>query len=106
MTSPDRQRRVVGEIASGVIATALPSNSAAPTITGGSSVGSLLTCARGTWSGGALSYAYQWKLGGVSISGATSSTFASTTAGAHTCTVTATNGKGSASATSNSITEA
>jgi beta-glucanase (GH16 family) len=57
----------------------------------------------GTWTNNPTSYSYQWKRGGVAISGATASSYTlqSPDVGAViTVTVTATNGAGSASATS------
>ena len=80
-----------------------PVNTAAPSITGTAQVGQTLSCSTGTWSGSSITYSYQWKAGGTNISGATSSTFVPTNAehGATiTCTVTATNDGGNASATS------
>lgn len=51
-------------------------NSAAPTISGTTTVGSTLTVAsNGTWTPAATSYSYQWLSGGVPISGATASTY-------------------------------
>jgi hypothetical protein len=84
----------------------IPINTVAPAITGTVTVGSLLTCSSGTWSGGgSLSYAYQWKVDGVTIVGATSSTYTILTAdqaGQFTCVVTATNAAGAGTpATSN-----
>jgi hypothetical protein len=77
----------------------IPVNTVAPAITGTVTVGSLLTCSSGTWSGGgSITYAYQWKIDGVSIVGATSSTYTILQvdeAGQFTCEVTATNAAGS-----------
>ncbi len=84
----------------------VPANTALPAISGTPHVGQQLSCSQGTWSGGSISYTYQWKRGGSSISGATSSTYTLVGADADnsiTCTVTATNGAGSASATSNGV---
>lgn len=72
-----------------------PSNSVLPAISGTTLVGQTLTATTGTWTGTTpISYAYQWKRGGVAISGATSSTYVLVTADAGntiTVTVTATN---------------
>ena len=70
-------------VSSGTSAVAYPSatNSVAPTISGTVATGSTLTASTGTWSGSALTYAYQWQSstdGGStwnSISGATSATY-------------------------------
>jgi hypothetical protein len=81
-----------------------PSNSVLPVITGSPVVGQTLNISNGTWSGTApITYARQWKRGGVNISGATGTSYTLVTAdlGATiTCTVTATNAIGNASATS------
>lgn len=79
-----------------------PSNSSPPAITGPATVGSTLNCSTGTWSF-ASSYSYQWKRGGTNIPGATTASHLVVTADktfALTCTVTATNTKGSTPATS------
>lgn len=83
-----------------------PVNSVAPVVSGSATQGSTLSCTTGTWSG-SPTFAYQWKRAGVSIGGATSSTYATVSADlgtSVTCTVTASNLGGSASATSNGIT--
>lgn len=92
----------------GVAGTGLnpPVNTVAPAITGTAEVGQTLSCSTGTWSNDPISYAYQWKRGGVNIVGATSSTYVLVAADAGTsvkCTVTATNGAGSATADSNAV---
>jgi len=82
---------------------AAPTNTVAPAITGTATEGQTLTASTGTWTGSPSSYAYQWKRGGVSIGGATSSTYLLVTADVGstiTVTVTATNAGGSAAATS------
>jgi hypothetical protein len=79
-----------------------PTNTTPPAITGTAAVGNVLTCNKGVWSF-AASYAYQWKRGGTNIAGATSATYTVVTADktfALTCTVTATNTKGSTPVTS------
>ena len=86
-----------------------PSGSGAPTITGGSTAGSVLTCSQGSWLGDLLgsflyrvpqSFAYAWSLNGSDISGANSSTYTASAAGDYRCRVTASNLAGSASQTS------
>jgi hypothetical protein len=55
-----------------------PLNTVAPVVSGSTSVGSVLTATNGSWnaqSNGTLSYTYQWTRNGVSISGATASTY-------------------------------
>lgn len=76
---------------------AAPVNSVAPAITGTTTVGSLLTCSTGTWSG-SPTYAYQWTRSGIDIPGATNSTYTLVTADTArdiNCRVTATNAGGS-----------
>lgn len=84
-----------------------PVNLTAPVVSGTGVVGQTLTTTNGTWSGTLpFTYTYQWQRNGSPISGATSSTYVlvSADAGANvSCVVTATNSKGSASASSNSI---
>ena len=65
---------------------AAPTNSAAPSISGTTAYGSVLTAANGTWSGNPTGYTYQWSraatVGGSysSIAGATSQTYTLATA--------------------------
>ena len=78
-----------------------PSETSLPTITGTSTVNSVLTCAPGTWTGGPA-YAYAWNRDGTAIPGAAAPTYAVQLADEGdtlTCTVTATNAVGTASAT-------
>jgi hypothetical protein len=93
--------------ATGVVVTAAPlapSNTVAPVISGSANIGATLTATTGTWNGyPAPTYAYQWKSDGVFV-GTNSSSYvvqASDNGKSITCTVTATNASGSASATSN-----
>jgi surface protein len=92
----------------GGISKTIPSNTIAPVISGGNTVGSILTTTNGTWSGTLpITYTYQWLRNGSNISGATSSTYTLVVADRNaniSCQVTATNSVGSANATSNSIT--
>jgi hypothetical protein len=95
-----------GETLLEVLLTA-PVNVSAPVVTGTASVGSVLTTTNGTWDNEPTSYTYQWKRNGSNILSATSSTYtvvAADVSQSITCTVTATNDAGSASATSNTIT--
>ncbi len=83
-----------------------PTNSAAPSVSGSQPVGSLLTCANGTWTG-APSFTYQWTRDGVNIAGATAQTYTTVSADSPhniACNVTGTNGGGSLTVgSSNSI---
>lgn len=86
-----------------------PANSVAPVVSGDTTIPALLSCTTGTWTGyPAPTYTYQWHRDGVDISGATSSTYTTTSSDdgtAITCSVTGTNAAGSATETSsNSIT--
>ena len=85
-----------------------PVNTVAPSITGTAQEGQTVTCSTGTWTGTpTITYSYQWRRNGSNIGSATNSTYTLVTADVSqsiTCQVTATNGAGSASATSNTIT--
>lgn len=87
----------------------IPGISIAPTISGTTTFGQVLTTTTGTWSNSPSSYAYLWSRAATSggsytnISGATSSTYTLVAADVGQylkSTVTATNGSGSASSTS------
>jgi hypothetical protein len=96
--------------ATAVVTTAPPANTAAPTISGTAKEGQLLSASTGTWTGSAaITYTYQWQSctsAGAScaaISGATLSTYrlaAADVGRTVKVSVTATNGVGTASATS------
>jgi len=81
-----------------------PVNTAIPTISGTTTVGSTLTATTGTWTGAPTpSFTYQWLRAGTPIGGATSSTYVIVVADqANTLTVrvTGTNSQGTASANS------
>jgi hypothetical protein len=82
----------------------IPRNTVAPAITGTAQVGQTLTVTNGTWAGNSATYAHQWRAAGVNISGATGTTYVPVIGDIGkiiTCVVTATNGTGSVSATSN-----
>jgi hypothetical protein len=85
-----------------------PVNTAAPAITGTAQEGQTLTCSTGTWTGTpTIAYSYQWKRNGSNIGSATNSTYLLVSADVGQsikCTVTATNGAGSANADSNTVT--
>lgn len=88
----------------------VPTNSAAPLVSGSAPQGSTLSCSTGTWThqGGTIAtYAYQWTRDGVNIAGATASTYTTLSADHGTavgCKVTATNTGGSSTATASSNT--
>ncbi|RUW56364.1 hypothetical protein [Mesorhizobium sp. M8A.F.Ca.ET.021.01.1.1] len=83
-----------------------PSNTSAPTITGTPTENEVLTAHNGTWSDNNATisgYTYQWKRGGVNISGANGATYTLVTddvGSTITLDVTATNSIGSTTATS------
>lgn len=89
-----------------------PVNTASPSISGSTTAGSVLSCTTGTWTSTdayiPTSYSYQWKKGGVDISNQVSSTYTTVSGdvgSAITCSVTATNQRGTTTVTSsNSIT--
>lgn len=87
-----------------------PVNTVLPAISGIQTQGQTLTTSNGSWAGSPIpTYTYQWKRAGSNIAGATSQTYvvqAADVGQAITCTVTATNASGSASATSGSVTPA
>ena len=86
------------------VSNAPPAGSASPTITGTPAVGQTLSCDNGVWFNAPTSYTYQWN--GTAGSPTTNSTYVVVSSDlGHTisCTVTATNAHGSASATSNSV---
>jgi hypothetical protein len=89
---------------------AAPVNITAPVISGIPTQGQTLATTNGSWSGSPLpTFTYQWKRAGSAISGATSASYVLALGDVGqvvTCTITATNGTGSASATSNSVTPA
>jgi hypothetical protein len=92
-----------------------PAGTAAPTVSGAATPGSVLSCSTGSWAadlaGGFFyqaptSYGYQWNLNGAAIGGATGSTYTAAGAGSYTCTVTASDQAGSSNQTSSAFTVA
>jgi hypothetical protein len=80
-----------------------PVPAGAPTVSGGSVTGSLLTCSQGSWAPDLLgahlyrvpqTFAYQWSLDGTDIPGATGSTETAAAPGAYACRVTGSNAAG------------
>ena len=84
----------------------VPANTVAPSITGTAQDGQTLTAVDGTWTGGSITYTYQWNAGALGdepIVGATAGTYLVTSdevGDVITVTVTATNDAGSDSVTS------
>lgn len=87
---------------------AAPVNTAAPSLSGIRTQGQVLTTSNGSWSGSPIpTFTYQWQRNASNIAAATAQTYTLVLADVGqsiTCIVTATNGSGSASATSNAAT--
>lgn len=91
---------------SAISAVPAPVKTSDPVASGTATEGQVLSVTNGSFTNSPTSYTYQWKRDGSAISGATSSayTLVSGDVGASiTCTVTAINGGGSASGTSNAL---
>jgi DNA-binding beta-propeller fold protein YncE len=82
----------------------VPTNIAAPAVSGGSAQGSTLACSRGAWAADLLdsnlyqrprSFAYSWTLNGSPVAGAVSNSVTATAPGSYVCQVTAANQAGS-----------
>jgi hypothetical protein len=96
-----------GATANGGAAVSAPANTSLPSVSGTPSQGSSVTCQNGSWTNSPTSYTYAWTRNGTSIAGASSQSYtiqAADVGQALRCVVTATNGAGSASATSNPVT--
>jgi hypothetical protein len=84
-----------------------PVNQTSPSISGTAEVGQTLTCTPGTWLNDPTAYAYQWNRDGGVLAGATNAPYVASDADVShllTCTVTASNTDGDASATSGGVT--
>ena len=83
-----------------------PVSITAPVVTGAAAQPAICTCSQGVWSADAISFAYQWMSGSTAVVGATSNYYQSSPADVGklvTCTVTASNSFGAATATSNAL---
>ena len=84
-----------------------PKNTVKPVVSGDTTLGGLLACTTGTWTGEApITYAYQWLRDGIAISGQTNSTHTVVQADeghSISCTVYATDIHGTSHATSNAV---
>lgn len=82
-------------------------NTVPPAVSGTPSVGQLLSCTTGTWTGtGTITYAYQWYQNGAIIGGANASTYTVQSGDAGTnlrCVVTGNDANGTANADSNVV---
>jgi hypothetical protein len=91
-----------------IVVAHVPVNTVAPAISGSAIQGVTLSCSTGTWTASPTpTFTYQWKRGGVAITGATNSTYAVQNADVGstlTCTVTATNAGGSGAPATSSAT--
>jgi DNA-binding beta-propeller fold protein YncE len=92
-----------------LVVVAAPVAGGPPVISGGSTVGTNLSCSHGVWAPddpgdfyyrSPFTYAYRWTLDGATIPGQTSATLTPVTAGSYACVVTGTNAAGSATQTS------
>jgi DNA-binding beta-propeller fold protein YncE len=81
-----------------------PTNTAPPTVSGGSTPGSQLSCSQGSWAPDQLgsyvyqsarSFAFSWTLNGAPVPGASSSSITASSPGSYVCQVTAVNQAGS-----------
>lgn len=93
-------------IEGGAAPTSPPVNTVAPVLSGSFFVGQTLTCSTGTWTGGGITYTYQWRNAGVDIGGATNNTYVLVSGDDGDlidCVVTATNSAGSDSEPSNAV---
>ncbi len=83
-----------------------PSNTAPPVLSGTTAVGDTLTCSEGAWANAPTGLTYVWLANGTAIAQQTRSTYTVSSAEQGTsisCEVTASNGAGSISATSNAL---
>lgn len=90
----------------------VPHGTAVPALSGGTTVGSTLTCSQGTWASDLLgaqlyrapeSFTYAWTLNGTAISSATETSFTTISGGTYACQVTAHNAAGATTQTSASF---
>jgi hypothetical protein len=84
----------------------VPQSTAAPTVSGSPAVGGALTCSPGSWSNDPTAFAYAWDQDGNAIAGAMSAAYtigAASVGHGLTCSVTASNPAGSATAASSVV---
>ena len=98
-----------GATANGGTTVSAPVNTTAPAVSPGTATtGTSLSCSRGSWTQSPTSYVYRWRRNGTNIAGATTQNYtvvAADVGQAITCTVTAMNSAGAASAaSSNTVT--
>jgi hypothetical protein len=102
----------LGEISNGIAVPAVlgaPTSAQAPALSGTATLGQVLDCSSGGWTGTVASLAYQWLRDGVAIAGATRDAHQVTVADCGTtlsCVVTATNTAGQTSVASDGLTAA
>lgn len=86
---------------------AVPINKTLPIISGTPLVGKSITCSQGTWSNSPLGYTYQWNRGAAAIAGTNQNSYTVVSADIQqslSCSVTASNSNGSATAASIAVT--
>jgi hypothetical protein len=91
----------------------VPAGAGAPAVSGGTAVGSLLSCSLGVWAPdlpsefdylAAQSFAYSWNENGTPIPGSTSSSIVASSPGSYVCEVTASNQAGPTTQSSAAVT--
>ena len=96
-TEPPTTTATTTTTGGGAGATAPPTNTGLPIVSGTPKAGGKLTCSPGSWTGAPTSFAYQWSRDGTPIQGTTSSTYTvqkSDEGLTLTCAVIASNAKG------------
>ncbi|HTW42982.1 MAG TPA: carboxypeptidase regulatory-like domain-containing protein [Solirubrobacteraceae bacterium] len=104
VTAPNTTSGINGSLLE--VTTSKPGSTAAPAVTGSTTVGSVLSCSQGSWNNNPVSYTYKWLRNGSAIEGQTATTYTVQSADLGTgisCEVTASNAAGSTGATSNTL---